>query len=832
MKYFTLTRQLRAVLTLLILAASWLPTMAYDFEYEGMYFTITSASKLEVEISHPSVDLSGKGGGSGTYIKSIYSGDFIIPETVNYNNRTYTVTSIGHSAFWSADITSIQIPSTITSIGYKAFELSKISSVVIPDNVVDVKYGAFQHCTNLQTVIVGNGVETIGNMVFYNCSSLVSVVLGKSVSTFEYAYTPFSGCDKLLEVFCLSPNCPKGFKQSSVRSNCEIYVPSKANYGFGIEYVSFGDSIFSYNGMPHKIEWENNLKAYTCTTEGDVMTEKDAGTYTKTIAFTYSNGVDFTLEIPFTYTINKGALTMTVNNAEREYGEVNPEFTSSISGFVEGETAQSLGITPTYSCEATKRSDADTYRILASIDAPNYDVTYKYGTLTVSKAPITMVMNDATRVYGDANPDLAFSYSGLKNNETAPVWTTKPTVSTKATAKSSVGTYDVTVSGGEAKNYKITSQKGGTLSVTPRDLTVKAVNCEKTYGEANPTFTLDYTGFVNGDTKSCISPKPTIKCDATITSNAGTYTIYVSGGSAKNYNLLYQTGKLTINPIVVGFKNTYNTVDYFDLSKNSGRILDFGYIPEITGDVDIDDFYVEYWAHDKEEKSSQYMTTIAGGAYAGKYVNYSGPTLAGKYIVNLRPKKENINISMGTTRCYLTVNQASMNLKWNDSSTITVEVGDTVKLDLSYFADIYSVINASFDDSKIMVLATNKQRELINEDPQWYVVGVQEGTTELSVGITNNNNGFGYYNFSNPNTLSRTIKVVASTGIDNATEDNVKIFASNGNIYIKNKPADAVCKVFSTSGVLMQSTKEDCIDGLQKGIYIIVVNGKSYKLSL
>ena len=51
-----------------------------------------------------------------------YSGEVIIPESVDYNGGTYSVTSIGGSAFEGcSSLTSIAIPNSVTSIGEKAF---------------------------------------------------------------------------------------------------------------------------------------------------------------------------------------------------------------------------------------------------------------------------------------------------------------------------------------------------------------------------------------------------------------------------------------------------------------------------------------------------------------------------------------------------------------------------------------------------------------------------------------------------------------------------------------------------------------------------------------
>ena len=57
-----------------------------------------------------------------------YSGDIVIPESVNYNGTAYSVTSIGYAAFLDCTgLTSVTIPNSVKSIGawtfYKCYEL-------------------------------------------------------------------------------------------------------------------------------------------------------------------------------------------------------------------------------------------------------------------------------------------------------------------------------------------------------------------------------------------------------------------------------------------------------------------------------------------------------------------------------------------------------------------------------------------------------------------------------------------------------------------------------------------------------------------------------------
>ena len=59
---------------------------------------------------------------------------------------------------------------------------------------------------------------------------------------------------------------------------------------------------------------------------------------------------------------------------------------------------------------------------------------------------------------------------------------------------------------------------------------------------------MTYSGFVNEEDESTLDEVPTILCEATATSEAGTYDIVVSGGSDNNYEFSYTNGILTITP--------------------------------------------------------------------------------------------------------------------------------------------------------------------------------------------------------------------------------------------------------------------------------------------
>lgn len=730
-------------LLLMVALLSWsMVVAASDFDDGILKYTITSPSNLEVRCD-------------GFTNAHTNDESVVIPETVNYNNRTYTVTMIGDG-------------DSTYSNGSCSFS-SKLKSILLPNSIVTINNYCFSKCYSLTEINIPNSVTAIGDVAFQYCG-LTSLVIPESIK--KIGNGAFYGNSHLMEVFFL------GSEKPEIRSNAfdychsalTLYVPNKETYGNAsnmVQYVSFPTSTYAYTGMAQKLEWQNNLKGYTATLEDASALDKSVGSHSANVKVRYSNGVDITVEIPYEYTITPAPLSLTVNNATREYGNPNPEFSSVITGFVDGENADNQNMTVNYTCAADRQSNAGNYRILASVNAPNYEVTYHYGTLVVTKAPLTLKVKNTSRLYGDENPQFELIYTGLRNNETSPTWTQAIKVATTATKKSHCGVYPITISGGVSQNYTVSEYTNGELTVSKRPLTVRALDYERSYGEANPTFKIAYDGFVNSDNESCISPKPALSCEATKESNAGTYQILVTGGKAEDYAITYQYGKLIIKPLYLGFKETYNTVTYNEKGKSVSDLA-FEYIPALNMDYDLSDLKLEIWALDGENKYPQHVWTVAGGSYAGNYVNYSGATYAGKYIMTIagfKTANPNLQVDQKTARAYLTVEKASNELQWADEEPITVAVGETKELGISYGADLYCKFNLVFDESLIQVRAADKE----TNQSKWYIVGLKEGTTDLSFNISCMKNDWGFYNFDASQTLTRRIQIVPATDINKTT---------------------------------------------------------------
>ena len=103
-------KQIKLKSIILLILALLLPAtaIAYDFASNGIYYNVTSSNTVEVTFKNNSY--------------ASYSGSVDIPNIVSHNGTSYTVTTIGDSAFYdSEDVSHVSIPETVISIGEKAF---------------------------------------------------------------------------------------------------------------------------------------------------------------------------------------------------------------------------------------------------------------------------------------------------------------------------------------------------------------------------------------------------------------------------------------------------------------------------------------------------------------------------------------------------------------------------------------------------------------------------------------------------------------------------------------------------------------------------------------
>jgi MBG domain (YGX type) len=295
--------------------------------------------------------------------------------------------------------------------------------------------------------------------------------------------------------------------------------------------------------------------------------------------------------------IAKAHLTVTADDKSRGYGAANPTFTATISGFVNGETIAAVSGSATFSGtgpSSTATTSVGNYVITpaaGTLSATNYDFTsFADGTLTITKAHLTVTADEKSRAYGAANPTFTATFSGFVNGDLPGVVSGSATFSgtgPSSTATTSVGNYVITPAAGtlSATNYDFTSFIDGTLQITKAHLTVTADDKSRAYGAANPTFTATFSGFVNGDLPGVVSGSATFSGtgpSSTATTSVGNYVITPAAGtlSATNYDFTsFVDGTLTI-------EKANATVTANDKSKAYGQAnpaLDATVTGEVTG---------------------------------------------------------------------------------------------------------------------------------------------------------------------------------------------------------------------------------------------------------
>lgn len=177
---------------LLLATVACLSSFAYDFEANGIFYSLTEEWDSETDSYVRSAAVT-----SGD---ALYEGDITIPASVSYNDQTYLVKYIWDDAFSNCPrLTSVVLPNTITSIGRSAFQNCKmLSSVYMQDGLISIEWDAFEGCTSLTSMVLPNSVNSLGGNLFSDCTALQSVTLPNNLTILPSSI--FSGCKNLTSV--------------------------------------------------------------------------------------------------------------------------------------------------------------------------------------------------------------------------------------------------------------------------------------------------------------------------------------------------------------------------------------------------------------------------------------------------------------------------------------------------------------------------------------------------------------------------------------------------------------------------------------------------------
>jgi hypothetical protein len=227
---------------------------------------------------------------------------------------------------------------------------------------------------------------------------------------------------------------------------------------------------------------------YHLNGEGDAVYPLNVGSYG--IRATLDNP-NYTLDFDgATFEITKAPaiLTLNVDDLEQVYDSTGKDVRVTLPNGVDGT------VSVLYDNSPTPPSEVGTYEVVATLANDNYSGTVS-GQLVITPAPVTITVNNQSKVYGAADPDLTFSISGgatLDDIDGALV----------RSSGNDVGEYAITQ--GDLSitnpNYTLKTFIPGTLTITPAPVTVTAdAGQGKVYGTDGPVLTFKIAGGANPD---------------------------------------------------------------------------------------------------------------------------------------------------------------------------------------------------------------------------------------------------------------------------------------------------------------------------------------------
>jgi gliding motility-associated-like protein len=332
--------------------------------------------------------------GSG---KTITAGSFVLAgaDLGNYNLNTVTETTTG---------TITEKPITVT-----------LNASPLITKVYDGNAGATLVTANysLQGLETGDVVTVSGTAAYDN----KRVGTGKMITVNGFALAGVQSSNYTLSTTTANVNGDITTKPITLSLNASPAITKEydgsmeamlvsANYS--LQGIEAGD-VVSVSGTGHYDD-KNGGTGKTVTANDFILAGSDRNNYNLITGSATTTG-----------TITARALTVKADDKEKFVGAVNPVFTLSYSGFINGEDESALTVIPVGATVATQSSPIGTYPITVSGGvSPNYNMTYVPGTLTVKPgAPDQVLLTPADLYENEAPAALAGTLSATSQDPNA-----------------------------------------------------------------------------------------------------------------------------------------------------------------------------------------------------------------------------------------------------------------------------------------------------------------------------------------------------------------------------------------------------------------------------
>ncbi|WP_417359602.1 MBG domain-containing protein [Galbibacter sp.] len=256
------------------------------------------------------------------------------------------------------------------------------------------------------------------------------------------------------------------------------------------------------------------------------------------------------------FNISPATLDITVDaGSSKTYGEADPEFTYTVTGFESGDDESILSGT----LSRVAGEEVGTYAIEQGTlsGGSDYNINFTSADFNISPATLDITVDAGqSKIFGVADPVFTYTVTGFENGEDKSILSG----ALSRVPGEEVGTYAIeqgTLSGGTNYTIQFTSADFNITSVV-LDITVDAGQ-SKTYGEADPVFTYTVTGFESGADESILSGV----LSRVAGEDVGTYAIELgtlSGGSG--YTINFTNADFAVEPAILNITADANSKVY------------------------------------------------------------------------------------------------------------------------------------------------------------------------------------------------------------------------------------------------------------------------------
>ncbi len=324
--------------------------------------------------------------------------------------------------------------------------------------------------------------------------------------------------------------------------------------------VTFGDESIELNAIvssSKEVFFESSDEA-VATISGNILTIVGSGSCIITASCAGDNNYYTATPVERELVVNKAKQIIKILPIEEKtYGDEPFEFeivTNNNQPVI--LTSSNASVLTINGRTATIRGAGEVTITALQKGSTNYEKAETQTNVVINKATLTAKTFNATRLYGDKNPQFNIAFSGFVNDETKEDLDVIPVAISSATELSNVGEYDITINRVVDKNY-VFDIKNAKLTIEKALITVEPSNMSKTYGEKNPIIPITYNGFKNNDNENVLLSKAVAFTKAKTMSNVGEYIITVEGANAINYDFEYKEGFLIIQkaPLTVSVED-------------------------------------------------------------------------------------------------------------------------------------------------------------------------------------------------------------------------------------------------------------------------------------